>query len=371
MTRNLRVLLAFDHEFSLGGTLDYSQNLFEPTRRLLDEADRLDVPITLFSDVCCVARFRDWDRAGVFEPFCDNLRNAIRRGHDVQLHLHPHWIDSTFEKGRFSPASSYTLSCFADRDYPHNISGIVQQGIELLNEICCQQDRRYRCVAFRAGGYALSPKTPCILKSLYDHGIRIESSIAKGNYFASNLWQVDHRQMPRSANWYISTEGPIDRAAGDGLFEIPIAARPRTPVNNLPFLFKRVLFKRRQYQSGGWPIDVGNTSLWDKLKRLAPHSAWLLGFDNFTDSAADLIKILQYHVDRHWHDSEIACSTVSHPKNMGDYGLQLMRGFINRARQQWGDQIEFCTYRQYFEDRLQPPKVAQALADRPGGRRSE
>ena len=56
--------LSFDHELSLGGVrTTYDKNLFTPTRDILDVADSLGVPVTLFTDVLCGMRFREWDRA--------------------------------------------------------------------------------------------------------------------------------------------------------------------------------------------------------------------------------------------------------------------------------------------------------------------
>lgn len=348
----LRLLLAFDHELSLGGSESYPRDLFDPTDELLDAADALEAPITLFTDVCCAIRFRQWDPEGFFRPYCRQIESVLERGHDVQLHLHPHWMDSEFRHGRFIPAGSYSLGEFCDRPWPNNVPGIVGQGVELLEELCRPKRPGYRCIAYRAGGFSLSPATAAVLSALYQHGIRIESSIAKGNYLASDLWRVDHRRMPDKANWYIALPGPLDREASGGLYEIPIASRPRTPINNLPFLMKRLVCRFRRHRPAGWMIDAGRTSLGDKLKRLAPRSAWLLGFDSFTDSADDLMKILRHHVAVHPGSDLIACSTVSHPKNMGLYARRLMRAFVERVRADYGDAVRLCTYRQFYDEFL-------------------
>ncbi len=349
---DLEILLSFDHELSLGGAECAVRNLFDPTDRLIDLADELEVPITLFTDVCCAIRFRQWDPEGFFRRYGDQIRRALQGGHDVQLHLHPHWIDSDYKNGRFIPATSYGLGRFRDRERPNNISGIVEQGIDFLTDLCRAERPDYRCIAYRAGGFDLNSATASILTALYDHGIRIESSIAKGNSFASELWSVNHGGMPAKANWYIAPTGPLDREASGGLYEIPIAARPRTPVNNLPFLFKRVWYRGKSYRSGGWAIDQGNTSFVDKIKRLFPRSCWMLGFDNYTHGVEDLMRILRYHVEKHPHDERIACSAISHPKHMGQHARALMKGFVQRVRQDFGSRATFCSYREFFDEFL-------------------
>ena len=243
-------------------------------------------------------------------------------------------------------------------------AGIVRQGTELLDEICRSRNENYRCIAYRAGGYCLSPETGPILSALNDQGIRIESSIGKGNRLASNLWTVDHRGMPECANWYIDPLGPLDQATDHGLYEIPIATRPRTPLNNVLFLVKRVLYRNRRYRCGGSPIDAGGNTSWiGKIKRLFPRSAWMLGFDNYTHTASDLMTILQSHIDAHPSDSMIACSAVSHPKYMGKHACSLMKEFVERVRSDYGDEVRFCTYQEFYEQFLsRNPSTAVASA---------
>lgn len=350
MLRKLKILLSFDHELSLGGAPCYSTNLFDPTERILSLAEELGLSITLFTDVLGAIRFKEWDEKGFFKHYEDQLGRAVGNKHDVQLHLHPHWLDSEFRDGTFSPSKSFALSSFKDQPWPNNIPGIITQGVGFLTELCRKYDSSYRCIAYRAGGYNLAPETSTILSSLYEQGIRIESSITKGFYFRSKLSKIDFRNMPTRCNWLIAKNGPLNEEASTGLFEIPIASRPRGTFNNLPFLIKRVVYRNRRHQSGGWGIHEGNTGRLDKLKRLFPKSAWQLGFDHgYARSLNDLVKIIKYYVKAHENETEIICAAKSHPKSMGRSELRLMRAFINEARNIFGETLEFCTYRQIYD----------------------
>ncbi len=169
--------LAFDHELSLGGvTSSYEQNLFDPTRQILDLAGDLSVPVTFFTDVLCGIRFREWDSSGFSDSYEAQLQDAARRGHDVQLHLHPHWIDSTFGGGRFVPADRYALHDFRAEAPPNDIDGIVSRGVEFLDDVIRPVDASYRCRAFRAGGLVIEPSQEEIFVALRRQGIRFDSS---------------------------------------------------------------------------------------------------------------------------------------------------------------------------------------------------
>lgn len=347
--KRLKILLSFDHELSLGGVRSYAKNLFIPTDKLITLANELSVPITLFTDVLCAIRFKEWDENGFFQKYRNQIFKALHDNHDVQLHLHPHWLDSDFKDGKFVPAKSFALSDFSARPYPYDILGIVKQGVDFISECCRQVYSEYVCIAYRAGGYNLAPETSTIISALYDNGIRIDSSIAKGYYFESQISTIDFCWMPARANWYIARLGPIEKEASSGLYEVPIAASPRNPINNLPFLMKRVLRKNRCYDSGGREIHEGNTSPWQKISRLFPRTVWMLGFDNYAQTVTDLLNILCFHVNNHPTDEEIICSAISHPKNMGKYNFKLMKGFVEEVRRVFEDKVEFCTYRQIYD----------------------
>lgn len=128
--KKTHLILAFDHELSLGSARSHKQNFFDPTDSIIDLAIELDVPICLFTNVCSAQKFREWDRSGFCKPFCDQLRRATETGHDVQLHIHPQWLTSEFRNGTFVPASTYSLGSFKDRTPPNSIDRIVTGGID-------------------------------------------------------------------------------------------------------------------------------------------------------------------------------------------------------------------------------------------------
>jgi len=344
--RPIRIALSFDHELSLGGTNNYEDNLFRPTERIFALARELDVPVTLFTDVACAIRFAAWDAGRFFEPYRAQLVRAVHEGHDVQLHIHPHWFDSSYVDGRFRPSTAFALSHFAMRTRPDNIEGIIERSVTFLSNICVDVDPHYRCIAYRAGGFNLAPESARILTALHNCGIRIESSIAKGYYFESNISLVDFRDMPRPANWRIALSGPLNRESSDGLFEVPIASRPRRAVHNAAYFAKRLLLRRRAPASTGSGLHEANTSVVQQLARLVRGTAWMLSFDLYAQSVEDQIRTLRFHIDHHRDDSEIICASISHPKIMGDHAFAVFRGFVERVRKEYGRQVEFCTYQQ-------------------------
>ncbi|HKE36106.1 MAG TPA: hypothetical protein VKB39_01650, partial [Candidatus Baltobacteraceae bacterium] len=177
-----------------------------------------------------------------------------------------------------------------------------------------------------------------------------DSSIVKGFRFSSGISRVDMTGMPEEANWTIPLTGPLNANASFGLYEVPVAGKPRTPFNNVPFLVNRVIMRKRSHDERGFSIHAAHTPPLQKLGRMFPRSAWALSFDDAAHSVGDVLSILRAHVAAHRRSDDIICAAVSHPKSMGAYEIALMRDFIKAARGEYGDSLEFTTYRAVYND---------------------
>lgn len=337
----MKLILSFDHELPLGGVYQsYEHAMFAPTQRILEAADKENVKVCLFTDILSYIFFKRHNITSFTEPYIKQLQAAVAGGHDVQLHLHPHWVNTRFENGTFIPSASFTLSDFADATPPDNLEGIIDQGFRELTTICKAVKSDYQCIAFRAGGFNLYPETSRILTALYKHGIRIDSSIPKGLYYRSAVSLINYNNLPEVCNWFIPLGGPISATGDEGLYEVPIATIPAGLWTNLKHLyFKR---KNKQYAfASGKTIHSGKVNKWDKLRFV--FSVRTLGFDTYSLSVKDLMQILKYNINLYEADKEIVLGTVSHPKNMGPYAIDLMTGFIRASRKKYTG-LEFVTH---------------------------
>jgi len=343
--QTIYLVLSFDHELSLGRvTTSYADNLFRPTDAILDVADECAVPITLFTDVLCGIRHREWGVREFVEPYEEQSRDAVRRGHEVELHLHPHWLDVDSPRATQTP-SRYSLHDFKDEPHPRNIPGIVDQGVGFLTDLCRTVDPSYAPVAFRAGGFAICPSTAEILTALARRGIRIDSSTIKGYRFSSELWSVDFRHAPADANWFVDLGGPIDRPARSGIFEVPIVSVRRSALSSLGVFVRRARHRGKAHRPTGIPIYAGRDSLAAKVRRQLVPSSWMLTFDLYFWTASNLVDMLADYVRRHRAADVVYASVLSHPKNMGPSNVRLMREFVELARKRYGESLQFCRFR--------------------------
>ena len=347
ITMKIRIFLTFDHELPLGGlNTSYENALFAPTRKVMEVAEQYGVKVTLFSDILCAYRYKKWDFTNFYAPYSDQLQYAVRNGHDVQLHIHPHWLTTAYNGTCFLPSGNFTFSDFINDTKYGGIPGIVRLSIDNLNEICIPADEHYECVAFRAGGYAVYPHTELLFNSLYAQGIRYDSSMAKGYYFSSGLSTVDYRLLPKLPNWRVDPENyHLPLLKKPGILEIPIATKPKT-LFEMPTRFKLKKYAFRAVENRGTMIHTNSkTGFHSKIKMLV--AARMLSFDNHTLSLHYLLQIVKHNVSRHKnrHD-EVLFAVISHPKSMGDYSFELMEGFISSIQKTYPD-VEFSTFSEF------------------------
>ena len=96
------ILYSADYELFLGGNYcNETEVLINPTNDLLNLFDDLKIPITLFADIFSILRYKEKELLDFPDSAEKQLKDAIRRGHDVQSHVHPHWNFTQIEENNY------------------------------------------------------------------------------------------------------------------------------------------------------------------------------------------------------------------------------------------------------------------------------
>jgi len=343
--KHLKLILTFDYELPLGGIKkSYNHSLFNPTDKLFEVLAKLKVPAVFFADILSYVKFNEWSETTFTQPFSTQMQNAINKGHDVQLHLHPHWLTSTFKNGIVVPSSKYKMGDFADNNTAYTINNIVKLGVVELTNIGRLASQSYNCIAYRAGGYNFVPHAGSILKALYNNGIRIDSSISRGYFFRSNNSLVDYRNVPNLPNWQLNNDGDFSKKTIEEktIREIPIASKPKG-IFEMPTSFKLKKCADRAVENRGPMIHSNEkVSKIDKIRQL--FSSRMLTVDNHTFSPDYLMKILDYNVNKFKNHDEITLSLIGHPKSMDSYHYFLLSEFVKLSTKKYGSKLEFVTF---------------------------
>ena len=154
--------------------------MIEPTARLLRLFDQHGAKLTIMADIAEILRFKEYAEHGPEDKFryrdiVAQLQDAVARGHDVQLHLHSSYFNAAFDGRRW--VQDWSEYNFAGLGL-ERMTGMVRQGRDFLESILRPVKAGYRCLAFRAANWSVSPARN-VVKALLDNGITIDTSIFK------------------------------------------------------------------------------------------------------------------------------------------------------------------------------------------------
>jgi hypothetical protein len=189
------IYLALTHDWELrgDGSGDIEAIQFAPLRRLLEIYAKFDARTTILPDLMQQLRFRRLEAAHPeLKPLADSwdehVRDASRRGQDIQLHLHPHWDNAKYHDGCWQLGDDWSILNY-DRDTAY---AMLADGKAYLENLLQPIDSNYRCLAFRAGALAAAP-SDYLFKSLVSLGIKLDVSIAGGVFVDNQNLQLDYR----------------------------------------------------------------------------------------------------------------------------------------------------------------------------------
>ena len=105
----------------------------------------------------------------------EQWREAVRRGHDVQLHLHPNWLPAlgaSLKDGTWS----WDWSKSKADDYPGDLQELVTRCRDRLQAVLKPEKADYAVTCFRAGAYQAQPFRR-LSAALVANGISCDSSV--------------------------------------------------------------------------------------------------------------------------------------------------------------------------------------------------
>ena len=176
------IILTYDYELFFGdhsGTV--SKTLIEPTNLLLEQFEKSNLKATFFVDYLMIKYLglnTDERSRSDLHLIQEQLKDIIRRGHRIELHIHPHWVDAKYNGDgtwNYCNFSHYSLNSFTEEE----IIKMFVEGCEILHLLARSVEPDYKIVAFRAGGWAVQPFS-LLKKAFLSADIRIDSSVSYG-----------------------------------------------------------------------------------------------------------------------------------------------------------------------------------------------
>jgi len=207
-----------------GRRIDWDTDVFAPTDALLDACDAEGARLTIFAELGEHAYLRD-SEPQLADRMEAQWRDAVQRGHDVQMHLHPNWLPelgARYEHGGYVWNETLTRA----EDHPDLVE-LIGRLKRTLEQAIRPVDAAYETVAFRAGGYEAQPFRR-LAEALRANGVWCDSSVYRGGRRAGRYHHYAHSYDAHQP-WFASHADPQLKAppAERGIVELPVATFAR------------------------------------------------------------------------------------------------------------------------------------------------
>lgn len=248
------IIFSYDYELFFGkksGTV--LETLIKPTNLLLDGMDKYGFKGNFFVDWQMLKYLKQEGSKRTLSDYnliVSQLREIIKRGHRIELHIHPHWVDAKYNGDGtwdFSNYNHYSLNSFSQEE----ILEMFLEGKSLLTSIARTVDPHYDICAFRAGGWAVQPFDK--LKQAYlATGLKIDSSVAYAAYYKCKYSYYDFRKSFLKKMDLYNFNDDVLKYEKNGLFtEVPISVYKRS-------IWLKIIDKiYRMYSKKSYPITDG------------------------------------------------------------------------------------------------------------------
>lgn len=360
----LKVIFTLDYEIYGNGDGSPYDLMIAPTYRILRLFEKYGARLTIMADMAEIIKFRDYRDSASVDLFNYNLienqlKYAIGAGHDVQLHLHPSFFNSVYERGSWKQDySEYDLSSLPiDR-----IDEIISLTKSSLENLLKQVVPDYRCYVFRAANWSMQPSNN-IVRALKKNGFEVDTSVFK--YGKRNeLVKFDYSKAHNEIIPWPASENDICMYDGTStLFEIPIYCENR-------YIFSFLSINRivGSFQERFHKLDSSKANLADKRNNeeddralingfipslLTQKYAWKMDFNKCTGK--QLIKSIE-KINKKYRNSEynIPLVLIGHSKLFNAINERSLKPFLEFIAENNSD-YSFGTFKtidiSYFKDK--------------------
>jgi len=317
----LRFILTADYEVFGNGSGCVKKCMIDPTENMLSICDNYSAKLTLFVDVCEYWAFKKAASDGLLNneelPHVlieHQLQDAIKRGHDVQLHFHPQWLDAEYLNGKWNLNNNYWRLSAVENHPDWTLNKLFKEGKDTLESIIKPKQPDYICNIFRAGAWCIQEENK-VLEAMKENGFIIDSTVAPNMSFDDGLTVYNFRKSPNKPSWTIKHKVTQEENEGE-LQEIPIFTTMVPWYRILYFKILKVL-KRLPFN----PMDCINDSTTQSnrysLKGLLKSQYRMFNFCDATTFQE--LKYFTKRAEKKYSDHHnVPIVIIGHPKTFGN-----------------------------------------------------
>ena len=336
------LIFTLDYEIHGNGDGDPWKLMVEPTGRLMAMLEKYGRKLTIMADVAEILTFKRYYAETGKDDFHvteieSQLQDAVRRGHDVQLHVHSSWFNAKWDGKSWDQCiDDYNMAALPKE----RIDEMVDQCVGYLNNLLRPVKPDYKVWLFRAANWNMMP-TESMYQVLLKHGITADTSVYKGGIQGGNV-SYDYSEAHDCLLSYPADARDINHLAPSSqtgiITEYPIYTEMRpfwsfiSPIRI--FRMVRAKFHRHKHSAVSQASKDSEISKSDNrhlsLKSFFRKSPWKLDFNQAT--GRQLITAAKRIRGRKVEDRDhIDVILIGHSKSFLPYNEKTLKEFLEWA----------------------------------------
>ncbi len=220
--KNKNLLFTFDYELFLGrrsGTV--LNSIIIPTNKILEILKQYHLKNAIFFvDTVYIKRLEENltndDLRSDYDMIVDQLSTIIESGHFIFPHIHPHWLNATYnheiKQWNLNDLSKYRFGAILNE----NREELFDHSINFIKSIQKKCNVHYEIDSFRAGGWCIQPFSD--FKEIFEKfGIKNDFSVLKGFSMEVEKFYYNFENVPNRPIYYFDSE--IEKSVTKGKFK--------------------------------------------------------------------------------------------------------------------------------------------------------
>ena len=315
----MKTLLTLDYELFFGARTGTPQtSMIGATDRLLSVLDEFQAKAVFFVDASYLLRLREY--AHLFPDLKKDHRELVRhirmleaQGHQIQLHIHPHWADSYFNGRNWQlNTQRYRLADWRQEE----VLQLVSRATDELNRHLLN-----RVFVFRAGGWCIQPFGR-VRQALLENGVHVDSTVFRGGRCHSSSHCFDFSEAPQLTSWQFD-EDPCKRSAKGVFTEVPISSVRVSPAFFWRLALNKLFGSKRLHRSFGDGAPMKNSRA-DILRMLTQNSFSVVSVDGYKSA------LLQEAYQIAAREGRGYFVAMGHPKSLSEFSLNNLRSWLTQ-----------------------------------------
>ncbi len=309
------ILLTFDYELFFGKSGTLKKCILEPVQELIDFFEAHHIQATFFVDILYyLCMVKNEPTSADSRKIKEQLQLLVSKGHRIELHLHPHWLDADYHNNEWIFKD---YRCYRLQNLPEEkIFELFQEGVKTLESIAREVEPDYKVIAFRAGGFCIQPFEK-LERAFINCGLLVDSSVVPHMSGASNTHYYSFINAPE-IEFYKFKQDPIIADSSGRFYEIPITTYRKRLSDKINIKFERI-FRKSHFKIFGDGIGIWvKYSFWRKFIPTFE----MLTLESTTPDL--LIKNINRNKQR-------MINIISHPKNLSKNSFYALERLSNNG----------------------------------------